>query len=441
MAESEGMYTLRGSVFSEDFQNDLKKIKSLSVDVAGVDLDQGIIDVLMNDEEHTLLQNEGFVVEVNWVQGVSVDPYIDEEYKTSFEVEQFLQTAHGLFPELTKLLKIGESLEGRSIWALKISDDAENEDPSESAVLFNSMHHAREVMTPEVPIDLIEYLLSNYESDERVKTWIDNTEIWVVPMLNVDGNNMVWQGQEFWRKNTRGGYGVDLNRNYPFGWNSCRGSSGRKNDDDYRGPSPASEPETRALMSLVSDIKPVFNISYHSYSELVLYPYGCRNSNGALNESMVTIGKELGHLLDYRAGTPWELLYEADGSDIDWMLNDEQVIPYVFELNSRREGFHPRYKDARDKTVELNRKAWMHLLDRLSGPGIKGVVPKRNLVGDEDQFIKVFKNKKLLQKYRINPDGSFHIVLNSGEYELDFSFSNDLRTIEIKSEVFEVKKF
>src|SRR5690606_27444294 len=116
----------------------------------------------------------------------------------------------------------------------------------------------------------------------------------------------------------------DINRNYPVGWNSCNGSSGRTWAQDYRGESPASEPETQVMMSFVTKIRPVFNISYHSYSELVIFPYGCspKNAKGMVEK----IGHELGKALDYKAGTAWELLYNADGGDIDWMYHDLGVL-------------------------------------------------------------------------------------------------------------------
>jgi len=406
--------SIKASVESKDYKKTIKDLRGLEIDIAGVDIENNIIDILLNDEKYNLLVSKGVLPEVNWIQGVSIEAFVDEAYQNAFEVETFVRNANSYFPELTKLVEIGKSLEGRSIWALKISDNAEERELNEPTILFNSMHHAREVMTPEVSIDIIEYLLTNYESDAKVKAWVDQNEIWVVPMLNVDGNAKVWSGQSMWRKNARDGHGVDLNRNYPFSWNSCSGSSGRKSADDYRGPEAASEPETRALMGLVEAIKPVFDISYHSYSKLVLYPYGCKNSSAASNQVMKEIGQEMGKLLGYRAGTPWELLYEADGSDIDWMLGVHQVIPYVIELNSRREGFQPPYAETRDRTVELNRKGWQLLLDRLEGSGIRGMV--KNFSGES--FVKVYQNEKLVKNYKINPDGTFHIVLKPGEYEV-----------------------
>jgi len=127
------------------------------------------------------------------------------------------------------------------------------------------------------------------------------------------------------------------------------------------------------MMNFVKEIRPVFDISYHSYSELVLYPKGCKGLRTQNADVVETIGKEMGQKLGYTAGTPWETLYSADGSDIDWMYGAYQVIPYVIELNSSRDGFQPDFS-RRQPTVELNRKAWQHLLDRLDGPGIRGTL-------------------------------------------------------------------
>lgn len=102
-----------------------------------------------------------------------------------------------------------------------------------------------------------------------------------MPMLNVDGSNQVFTHDTMWRKNAKGcpasgtcasHTGVDINRNYPYGWASCNGSSSSTRADDYHGPSAASEPETNAMMKLVADIRPVFDISYHAYSEVAALP-------------------------------------------------------------------------------------------------------------------------------------------------------------------------
>lgn len=425
---------LMGSIQAVDYHKTIQELSHMGIEIAGVDYDQKIIDILISNSDFKRLTSMGFNVELNWVNGLS-SVFLDDEYFSPSEIESAVKKYHADYPEITKLVSIGKSVEGRDIWALKISDYPNMRELDEPTTLFNSMHHAREVMTPEISMDIIDYLLKNYGNDSQATNWVNTFEIWVVPMLNVDGNNKVWEGSNMWRKNTRGGYGVDLNRNYPFNWDSCNGSSSSKRSDTYRGPEPASEPETKALMGLVEKIKPVFDISYHSYSRLVLYPFGCRGEHTGTASVVTKVGKELGELLNYKAGTPWELLYSADGGDIDWMYGEHQVIPFVIELNSRMQGFQPNYSTTRDKTVEKNRKGWMHLLNRLGGPGVRGNL--KDIDPNQDYFIEVYYDAgQLFQSYKVNPDGTFHIVLNPGQYELRFKgISEKNRVVEIKEEL------
>ena len=416
------------------FDYDLVMLNLISkdLDITGVDLKIGHIDVLLSDSEYEELLYEGYDLFIKEEKKMFMRP--DQEYKNPEEIASFLEEMSDRYPEISKLVSIGNSLEGRSIWAIKISDNPEL-DEVEPAILINSMHHAREVMTPEIGIDMVEYLLTRYNSDERVKNWVDSNEIWIVPMLNVDGNNKVWSGSSMWRKNTRGGYGVDINRNYPFKWGACNGSSGSSWSQTYRGVSAGSEPETQALMGLVANVKPVFDISYHSYSELVLYPYGCRGEKTETHEIVSKIGNKIGEILDYTAGTPWEILYGVDGGDVDWMYAVHQVIPYVIELNSSREGFQPSYSQWRDVTVERNRPAWIYLLDRLEGNGVRGIVKDSNGEVISDYVIDVEKitdkGRSLVQTYRANPDGSYHLILNAGNYELKFKRGS--RSVSVQS--------
>jgi carboxypeptidase T len=406
----------------KNFRQGMGKFNEMGLDIAGVDVKKNIADVVVNDSELNKLKELGFNVKVKMTKSIMRGP--DQDYKNPAEIEAFMKDYAQRFPEISKLQVIGQSVEGRNIFALKISDSPAVRDTSEPTILFNSMHHAREVMSPEVSLDVIEYLLTNYSSNDKVKHWVDSNEIYVVPMLNVDGNNKVWSGSSMWRKNTRNGHGVDLNRNYPFSWGACNGSSRSTRSDTYRGPTPGSEPETQALMNLVKEVRPVFDISYHSYSELVLYPFGCRPNEA--DAAVVNIGKKLGQLLDYTAGTPWDLLYNADGGDIDWMYAKFQVLSYVLELNSRSEGFQPSYSRWRQKTVERNRVGWQHLLDRLEQSGFRGMVTNApDLKAAGKIIITVLKDGKNYKTYNVNPDGTYHIVLDPGKYSL--RFENGLR--------------
>lgn len=399
----------RANLQLTDYKNQILFLQKNLIDIAGVNYNQKNIQVLVSESQLEFLKANGF--EPDLVIRLEI---VDQEYKTPVEIASILKDYNSRYPNITNLVSIGKSLEGRDIWALNISDNANTIEVGEPAILFNGMHHAREVMTPEVPLDIIENLLSEYGHNEKLTNWVNAYSIWVVPMLNVDGNNKVWNEDVWWRKNTRNGHGVDINRNYPFSWGSCEGSSGSKNSDTYRGESPGSEPETQALMSLVEKVRPVFDISFHSYGELVLYPYGCEGKRVETAAVVEPLGQEMASLIDYTPGVPWEILYGVDGDDISWMYHDFQVIPYVIELN---QDFQPNYAKTRDITVKKLRAAWNLLFERLSGPSLTGrILDSRGLKGT-DVILKISGNG-VNQDYRVNPDGTFHVILNPGEYNL-----------------------
>ena len=424
---------ISGSAWSQDsfiVRFDLNEgmktyLRANEFDITGVNYKTNEIEALLTEAELAQISSQkSTVVKFSFPQNLAMAP--DDGYQNPDEIVDFVNDIHAKYPDITTVKVIGKTLEGRDILALKISDNP-TVDEAEPAILVNAMHHAREVMTPEITTDMVEYLTSNYGSSDEVTKWVNETAIWVIPMFNLDGNNKMWNENSMWRKNTRNGHGVDLNRNYPTGWNSCNGSSASTSAQDYRGTAAASEPETQAMMNLVSSIKPVFNISYHSYSEIVIYPFGCRPRKTPTTEAVELIGAEIGQKLDYKAGTAWELLYNADGGDIDWMYTEHQVIPFVIEVNSTSQGFHPNFEKWREKTVLRNRPGWMHLFTRLNGPSLQGLVNSKDY-----QSIKILKagTSQELQTYKINSDGSFYIILKAGTY--DFSFEG-LKTKKLSS--------
>ncbi|MEU1500875.1 M14 family zinc carboxypeptidase [Streptomyces sp. NPDC005732] len=190
-------------------------------------------------------------------------------------------------PDLTKVVSIGKTLKGQDILALKLTKGAKKtKDGSKPSVLYVSNQHAREWITPEMTRRLMHYYLDNYSKDKRVKKIVDSTELWFVLSANPDGYDYTFQGEDErqWRKNLRDvngdgvistGDGVDLNRNFGYKWGyDDEGSSPNPTSETYRGASPNSEPETRALDAFEKRVGFTYGINYHSAAELLLYGVG-----------------------------------------------------------------------------------------------------------------------------------------------------------------------
>jgi hypothetical protein len=190
------------------------------------------------------------------------------------------------YPGVTKLVKLGTTYQGRDILALKMTQGARGQkDGSRPAVIFSATQHAREWIAPEMVRRLMYTYLERWEAeDERTMKLLQSTELWFVPVMNPDGYEYTFTDERLWRKNLRDnngdgitqvGDGVDPNRNYPSHWGyDNEGSSDIPSSETYRGPSPASEPETQAGIKLFNTAKAEFMVNYHSNGRWLLYNDG-----------------------------------------------------------------------------------------------------------------------------------------------------------------------
>ena len=199
-----------------------------------------------------------------------------------------------------------------------------------------------------VPYLLADDLLTN-SAHEPVTTWLSTSEIWVVPMVNPDGHEHSRTTDRLWRKNRRtnfdGSIGVDPNRNYGYMWGTLNidTSSHTPSDETYVGPRAFSEPETRAVRDLIG--RELFRgvITYHSYSQLILYPWGYttdpiadptdRDAMTALAAKMSTRIKAV-HGEDYIAKQSSKL-YPTAGDTTDWTYGVYGIPAFTIELRPR----------------------------------------------------------------------------------------------------------
>src|SRR5262245_38221611 len=195
-----------------------------------------------------------------------------------------IQSVAAAHPDTVRRFSIGRSAQGRKLWAVKISNNALI-DELEPEVLLVAGQHAREHITIEQALYLLNQLTSG---DPRVVDLISKTEVYIVFNLNPDGSEYDTRSEfpRFWRKNRQKPFGTDLNRNWGYHWDCCRGHVSRDpRSEAYAGARAFSAPETRALRDFVAgreiggaqQIKAA--IDFHSAAELVLWPFGYTKSN------------------------------------------------------------------------------------------------------------------------------------------------------------------
>lgn len=373
-----------------DLRQTVRQLRAEGFDIPYVDAKQLAIDVVGGPAERAKLEAKGLLVTVLPDPPAPSGPGTDAlgDYLSPAEVATRLQQFETAYPALAQRTAYATDREGRTAWALKISDNVAQEE-DEPTLLFVAQHHAREVMTPEVAIDIIDQLLSNYGSDTTLTRWVNSYEIWVVPNHNPDGADYVFNSDSNWRKNRRnngdGSFGVDPNRNYPFQWGNsvCSGSSTSPSSDTYQGPSAASEPTTAGLVALMRAQRPTIAVSYHTYSELAIHPFGCNNEYPTQPDYQFIreMASEVAAKIPgdnpntwYQSGSGPELLYEVDGEFSDWSYAELGAVGVTFELNTSTQGFQPDYATWRNSTVQRARAGWRYFFDLLDRSQLKGHV-------------------------------------------------------------------
>ena len=265
-------------------------------------------------------------------------------------------------PNIAEFIDVGNSWEkneglgGFDIKVLKLTN--QNTSGFKPKLFINSAIHAREYTTAPLTLAFAKWLVDGYGVDADA-TWIlDYHEVHLLLQTNPDGRKMAETGLS-WRKNTNQNYcgstsntrGADLNRNFTQGWNSTngQGSSGNECSLTFRGDSPGSEPETQAIESYVRSIFPDnrgpnptdaapsdtsgIHIDVHSFSELVLWPWGDISTPAPNGTALQTLGRRFAYFNGYEP-TQSVGLYPTDGTSDGVSYDELGVAAYTFELGT-----------------------------------------------------------------------------------------------------------
>ena len=352
-----------------------------------------------------------------------------QDYTDPIELSAFVDQVVAAYPAIARKFPLtGALYEGQIQYAVEISANVGVPDDRPVFVL-DSQHHAREVMTAEIAKDAIDYLTSRYATDPQVQRWVDGIHIYIVPSVNPDGSLYVFQQDNMWRKNRHPSCAVDVNRNYPFAWGSCNGSSASCTDETTRGFEPGSELETQGMLQLAADAHAFYALSYHTYGEYIMYSYGCQNPDEMTAMHEVAQGlnailqDDAGQLNSYSVGPIWSTIYLVDGGSIDTWYANHGTYAYTIEVSSS--SFQPDYATWRNVTVQRQRTAWQFFLNRtLDGPQIRGKVTNAVTGAPLDATIAVqevtFTHGE--SPRRAAPNGTYHWLARTGQtYHLTFS--------------------
>jgi carboxypeptidase T len=253
-------------------------------------------------------------------------------------------------PSIARKLAIGTSYQGRTVWAVKISDNVAL-DEAEPEVLFDGGTHADEHMGVEMALKIMHWLADGYGKDSRITNIVNTREVWIILSVNPDGAAYDIGGGrfQFWRKNRQPNagttaIGTDVNRNFGYRWGGGGRTSTNPAAITYQGSSAFSTPEARNVRDFLASR--VVNgrqqiragITFHEYGRLVMWPYGYTTTNLPADmtaddhNALVLIGRKMAATNGYRPEQASDL-YVSSGTTRDYAYGAYRIFMYTFEMS------------------------------------------------------------------------------------------------------------
>ncbi|MBS0631613.1 MAG: hypothetical protein JSS11_06840 [Verrucomicrobia bacterium] len=392
--------------------------------------------LLATPEELAELRQAGYAPKVLFESTDRLQLYRRAEYGPEMKLspvywryDQILKKAAALaraYPNLITRFQIGETQqEHRPIYAFRISNQAA-QPQDRPKVLFDGVHHADELMGAQIVTALMEQLVTGYGRDKAVTAWLDTLEIYLVPVVNVDGHHVVTSGHDpRWRKNTHdvngdgvtGVYpeGVDPNRNYNFNW--AMGGTDNKEGSSYRGPYPFSESEIRAMRDLAEQVHPTLAVSYHSQGEVIYYPWSWGGKASPDDAVIARVAKEVAsHLVKMDGSGPYAVSPGGPSSQsYAWYYGHLGIVSMIIETGL---GAHVLPPEEVAGIVQTNLQGARALLAQAAGPGLSLRV-KDAATGaplQAEVWLPRIDDETIDRRTSDATFGRVHRLLNPGEY-------------------------
>jgi len=355
-------------------------LEAAGYDVAGVTA-RGV-ELLASPRDLERLATQGWTWEAlerdlfPGARGDQREGNLDPEYHTYAEMRAELEALAATYPQICAFYDVGDALSRHywwtnydqeyDLWAVRISDHPD-QDEAEPCIVYDGRHHAREPVSTEIVLAVARHFCENYGGDPVVTTLVNESEIWCVPMVNPDGHQWVEDVDPWWRKTlwdhdedhlVDTNEGIDPNRNYDWHWDGGDWSS-----QTYGGPYAWSAHEVASMRDLQLAQRPAINPSYHSYGEVVLYPFGY----GVQPEPVVTaIAGEYASRVGYSS----QQSTTANGSSKDWVYGRTGGVSFTVETATT---FIPTGAQMEAEVAQLlPGSIW--LAERLHGASVRGTV-------------------------------------------------------------------
>jgi hypothetical protein len=334
-----------------------------------------------------------------------------DDYRRLEDYETEMHELAEQHPRMVRLLELPlESLEGRPVFGLEIAARVNRSD-GRPMLYVDGLHHAREWPAGEYTMIFAHYLLDRFRKDARVTRLLRRGRVLLVPVVNPDGfdysreSPVQAQGlagtalaiagaEAYWRKNRRSfsgatvpviqrnpdAYGVDPNRNYGFRWGDSRGgSSGQHFNQTYRGEEPYSEPEVENVRRLLMRRNPTMVITNHTYSELVLRPWGDVSEDAPDERVLASLGARMARAMGGYQNIKAIQLYPTTGTTQDWAYGNLAALSYTYEHGR---AFHPPFAGSVGEAWRGVMEAFMISGDAAINPSFHAVVTGRVVDGN-----------------------------------------------------------
>jgi hypothetical protein len=295
------------------------------------------------------LVREGFKIDVLVPDVHAAAMQYDAAFHTYAQLRDTWATIAQNHPSICRLDTIGHSANGNLMLAMKISDNV-NVMEGEPRICFDFSIHGNENNGCEIGHWALLQIVNGYGVDPDITRWVNEREIWLVPMDNPDG--LIARMRE-------NGHGYDCNRNYGMAWGP----------DENGGTGPFSEPEVQSFYFLGETHPMAAWSQYHSGAEDAMWCWGY-TTKAAMDS--VVIAYEMtryGQICGYAAGQISRILYSVSGGSTDWYQGTRGALGYAVEVC----GGQPSPPSQIDTICKANWTAMKEQIERVMW-GIRGRV-------------------------------------------------------------------